>query len=83
MVWDGRGAGQDNPSIAYFMASTDAGATWSQPMRLVHDDPAKRVGHYWPGVIVAPNGRIDVTWADFRRPPGHHCHTPCASVGGW
>lgn len=69
IVWDGRGATQADPSEAYFMASTDHGATWTKPLRLPDDDITKRYDHYWPGVSVAPSGRIDVAWADFRNDP--------------
>src|SRR5205085_6932331 len=51
-----------------FMRSADRGATWSQPVKVNDVDP----GRQWdfdemePAVAVAPNGRIDVAWLDYR-----------------
>jgi hypothetical protein len=51
-----------------FMRSSDKGATWSQPVKVNDVDP----GNQWdfnemePAVSVAPNGRIDVAWLDYR-----------------
>ncbi len=49
-----------------FQRSTDAGVTWSPPVR-VNDDPK---GDGWrqlgPQVFVAPNGRVDLVWFDAR-----------------
>lgn len=48
----------------WFMASTDGGRTWSEPTKL--NDDTTNLDQYFPGVTVAPNGRIDVAWHDFR-----------------
>jgi hypothetical protein len=53
---------------AFFMVSTDEGRTWSKPMNLV-DDGGARHNQSVPGVSVAPNGRVDVAWYDFRNDP--------------
>jgi hypothetical protein len=49
--------------------STDGGKTWSEPKQL-NDDPfdPKDGGHTQnnPSVSVAPNGRVDAVWWDFR-----------------
>ncbi|MGI8984812.1 MAG: sialidase family protein [Acidimicrobiales bacterium] len=58
-----------NPSEAYFTRSTDRGETWSEPMNITDDDPARRTDQYFPNVSVAPNGRVDVAWFDFRNDP--------------
>ncbi len=50
----------------YFRRSTDGAKTWSQPLRLNDDDPANQTYHFMPNMSVAPNGRIDVVWYDFR-----------------
>ncbi len=58
----------------YHERSTDGGVTWTEPARL-SDDPADAlVGQYHPELIVAPDGRVDVAWWDFRND---------ATVGGF
>jgi hypothetical protein len=53
--------------------STDGGRTWSEP-KLLNDDPfdPKDGGHTQnnPSVSVAPNGRVDAVWWDFRNDQG-------------
>lgn len=54
----------------FYQRSTDGGKTWSEP-RIVHDeDPKQLVGQFIPNLAVAPNGRIDIAWWDFRNDPG-------------
>jgi hypothetical protein len=50
----------------YFQRSTDGAKTWSSPVRLNDDDPTAQTYHFMPNMSVAPNGRIDVAWYDFR-----------------
>ena len=50
----------------YVQRSTDGGATWSPEVRLNDDDPAAQTYHFLPNMSVAPNGRVDVAWYDFR-----------------
>jgi hypothetical protein len=50
----------------YFQRSTDGAKSWSTPLRLNDDDPANQTYHFMPNLSVAPNGRIDVAWYDFR-----------------
>ncbi len=51
-----------------FSRSSDKGATWTKPVKVNDADP----GRQWdfneeePAVSVAPNGRIDVAWLDYR-----------------
>lgn len=49
-----------------FQRSTDGARTWSSPVRLNDDNPAAQYTHYLPQIDVAPNGRVDVVWYDFR-----------------
>jgi hypothetical protein len=53
--------------------STDGGKTWSEP-KMLNDDPwdPKDGGHTQnnPSVRVAPNGRVDAVWWDFRNDQG-------------
>lgn len=51
----------------FFQRSTDGGRTWSAPLRLDDDNPAQQYNHFMPDMSVAPNGRIDVAWFDFRQ----------------
>lgn len=64
VVWaDGR---NDSDVDVFFKRTTDGGATWDPAIR-VNDDPVgNRRAQKWPGFTVAPNGRIDVTWYDYR-----------------
>jgi hypothetical protein len=57
-----------DPQELYFTASEDAGETWSEPLQITdgEDTPADK---FEPGISVAPNGRIDVAWHDFRNDP--------------
>ena len=48
----------------WIMSSSDGGRTWSARTRVNHDSTAR--DHTLPGVSVAPNGRVDVAWADYR-----------------
>lgn len=53
----------------WFMSSTDGGDTWTDRIQLNDDDHPDRDPDYdqmFPGISVAPNGRIDVAWHDFR-----------------
>ena len=57
----------------YHRRSTDGGKTWSEP-KLMNDDPfdPKDGGHTQnnPSISVAPNGRVDAVWWDFRNDQG-------------
>jgi len=53
----------------FFIRSTDGGKTWSKRQQINDDIDPKRVPNYdqfFPGISVAPNGRVDVAWWDFR-----------------
>ncbi|MEX2621378.1 MAG: sialidase family protein [Egibacteraceae bacterium] len=56
-------APDEHPSIL-LRVSTDSGETWSEP-RTVNDE-LDGVPNYHPGMAVAPNGRLDIAWLDFR-----------------
>ncbi len=58
-----------NPSDILLTTSSDGGKTWSKPLTISDDPPAKRADQYYPGISVAPNGRVDVAWHDFRNDP--------------
>ena len=50
----------------YYQRSTDRGETWSQPKLLNDDDPSQLAVQITPNIDVAPDGRIDAAWWDFR-----------------
>lgn len=55
--------------------SRDNGRTWSEPVRVSHDDPAEAHDQFMPAVAVGPDGTVDVTWLDRRDDPGRHLYT--------
>ena len=55
----------------YHERSTDGGATWSEPARLSDDPAGALTGQYHPDLAVAPDGRVDVSWWDFRNDNGN------------
>lgn len=53
----------------WFIRSADGGATWSNRVKLNDDNDPNRKPNYdqmFPGISIAPNGRVDVAWWDFR-----------------
>lgn len=50
--------------------STDGGKTWSSRVRLPDDPVGGFFNKFTPGISVAPNGRVDVAWYDFRNDNG-------------
>lgn len=48
----------------YHQRSTDGGESWSEPVMLNDDDGV--AGQYNAQIDVAPDGRVDVAWFDFR-----------------
>jgi hypothetical protein len=53
-----------------YRRSTDGGRSFSAPKRINDDDPALRRVQGSPNVSVAPDGRLDAIWWDFRNDPG-------------
>lgn len=52
--------------------SLDRGDTWSEAVTLNDDkDVGQLVGQFHPNVAIAPNGRVDVAWWDFRNDGGN------------
>jgi Neuraminidase (sialidase) len=64
-VFGQSGTTSGSPTNVFFKASTDGGKTWGKLIQL-NDDANPSVDHWYPGISVAPNGRIDVAWIDFR-----------------
>ncbi|MDQ4069814.1 MAG: glycoside hydrolase, partial [Actinomycetota bacterium] len=65
-----------------FRSSIDGGTTWS-PSKMVNDEaPTPNIQHYNPGISVAPNGRLDLAWYDFRNSPTPEFEGPGGNAGG-
>ena len=64
-------AGQQQVRDIYMRRSTDGGKTWSQRVRLTDDPVTDYANKYAPNVSIAPNGRIDVAWYDYRNDNGN------------
>ena len=65
VAWEEMGAGV--PQIL-FTASTDGGRDWTEPKKLNDVDPERDwdFSEQFPKLGVAPDGRIDVAWYDWR-----------------
>lgn len=55
----------------YHQRSLDDGETWSEPIRLSDDPQDALTGQYHPDFVIAPNGRVDIAWWDFRNDNGN------------
>ncbi|HEX3620879.1 MAG TPA: sialidase family protein [Acidimicrobiales bacterium] len=69
-AWHAKPGQTQGETDIYFRRSLDGGKTWSEAKRLNDDDPAKFNTQLLPDLSVAPNGRIDAVWWDFRDDPG-------------
>lgn len=63
----------------YIRVSKDSGKTWSDRIVVNDDAGVKGVQHYDPGIWVAPDGRLDVAWYDFRNSPVPETDLPSAT----
>jgi hypothetical protein len=72
VVFEQSDTGPPNPRDdrnIFFLRSTDGGATWGKRVQLNDDiDPTRKPNYdqMFPGISIAPNGRVDVAWWDFR-----------------
>ncbi len=71
VAWNQDGATRAVKSTIYIADSTDGGRTWSAPHDLVDPAAHARSDAYTPGISVAPDGRVDVAWYDFRNDPSN------------
>lgn len=68
VAWEDSGV---RPPAIMFMRSTDAGSTWSTPLKVNDAEPQRQ----WdfdeedPMLSIAPNGRLDLAWGDYRDDP--------------
>src|SRR5215210_6142137 len=65
VVWHDNRA---NELDVYYSSSRD-GVTWAQPKRLNDDPEGTKYGQHYPQISLAPNGRLDVAWYDWREDP--------------
>jgi hypothetical protein len=49
-----------------YQRSTDGGETFTDPRTLNDDDPEQLYSQVNPNISIAPNGRVDVAWWDWR-----------------
>lgn len=62
VVWhDNRNGDLD----VFFSTSRDA-RTWTAPRRVNNDPLRNKVGQFYPQISQAPDGRVDVSWYDYR-----------------
>lgn len=55
----------------FYRRSADGGVTWSDEKTLNDDDPSDLFVQVHPNMTLAPDGRIDVAWWDFRNDTGN------------
>lgn len=74
-------AGNDDRDI-FMRVSSDSGRTWSDAKEVNDEAATPNIQHYDPGVTVAPNGRLDIAWFDFRNSPTPEGEAPGGNDGG-
>lgn len=71
LIWQGgleSGATlEDTDRDLFIRVSRDGGDNWGDPTVVNDDDDG--VQQHDPGIAIAPNGRLDVAWFDFRNSP--------------
>ena len=75
---------QDDTEI-FVRVSRDGGRTWGDRVTVNDDARSPTIMHYDPGISIAPNGRVDVAWYDFRNSPTPEAQaeTPPFNHGGF
>ena len=83
LAWEDTGR---RPPEILFSRSSDKGATWSAPRKINDVAPSRQwdFNEMEPAVSVAPNGRIDLAWLDYRKDytfsPGPQAHNAFQDV---
>jgi hypothetical protein len=75
VTWEELGEGV--PRIL-FERSTDNGATWAEPVKVNDVDPKRDwdFAEQFPTMGVAPDGRVDIAWYDYRNDPTYKAGDP-------
>jgi len=74
--------GNDDREV-FIRVSNDGGRTWSDAKEVNDDHARPDIQHYDPAAAVAPNGRLDLVWYDFRNSPTPEGEAPGGNGGGW
>ncbi|MCA1674334.1 MAG: glycoside hydrolase [Actinobacteria bacterium] len=61
--------GPEDDNEILLRVSRDGGQTWGERITVNDDAASPNTQHYNPGVSIAPNGRVDIAWYDFRNSP--------------
>ncbi len=72
LAWHAKPGQTQGETDIYYRNSTDGGKTFSPAKLLNDDDPKALASQFLPAISVAPNGRVDVAWWDFRDDPGNY-----------
>jgi hypothetical protein len=73
MVWNANAEvqntvpGYNGDLDAFIRVSHDGGKTWGD--RVTISDETVKANQFEPGIAIAPDGRVDVAWYDFRNSP--------------
>ncbi len=67
----------------FLRASTDGGKTWGDAKTVNDDASTRTVQHYDPNLSVAPNGRLDMAWYDFRNSATPEGEAAVGNAGGF
>ncbi|MGH9265337.1 MAG: sialidase family protein [Acidimicrobiales bacterium] len=81
LAWYGSAKARRTPeddNDIYVRSSRDGGRTWGGRVTVNDDATRQRLHHYDPGISIAPNGRVDVAWYDFRNSPSPEVDLPAA-----
>jgi hypothetical protein len=70
LIYHGKPGQTQGDSDIYYQRSTDAGQTWSEPRLMNDDEPEAMRAQFHPNLVVAPDGRLEAAWWDFRDDPG-------------
>jgi hypothetical protein len=71
VVYDDQGPNSQDKADIYFTESTDAGNTWSKPLR-VNDDSTNN-DQWFPALAITPDGKhVGVFWYDRRLDPANN-----------
>lgn len=66
IVYEDRREEPYGPRDIFYQRSADGGETFTEPEKLNDEDPDELYAQVNPNISVAPNGRVDVAWWDWR-----------------